>query len=115
MEAEPFAVVVAPNGEYFAVTGFRSGTVKFFDADAPYAELASIELDWNLNRLPTGVTIADADEDRDTVRFTPALPTMRDQLLQRGMAPATGRLMAQLLRGMEPNIDVRPYRIDRFG
>jgi DNA-binding beta-propeller fold protein YncE len=28
---EPYGLAVAPNGKYFAVTGFRSGTVKCFD------------------------------------------------------------------------------------
>lgn len=31
-----------------------------------------------------------------------------------GMAPATGRLVAHLVRGVEPNVDITPYRIERF-
>ena len=31
-----------------------------------------------------------------------------------GMAPATGRLVAHIVRGIEPNVDITPYRIDRF-
>ncbi|EDM70717.1 oxidoreductase, FAD-binding protein [Roseobacter sp. AzwK-3b] len=31
------------------------------------------------------------------------------------MAPRTGRIMADLLRGAGPNIDLSPYRADRFG
>jgi len=31
-----------------------------------------------------------------------------------GMAPATGRLVADIVRGVDPDIDTRPYRIDRF-
>ncbi|MEO0821737.1 MAG: FAD-dependent oxidoreductase [Pseudomonadota bacterium] len=31
-----------------------------------------------------------------------------------GMAPATGRLVAQLLRGIAPNVDMAPYRVERF-
>ena len=31
-----------------------------------------------------------------------------------GMAPATGRLVANLVRGVEPNIDLSPYSIERF-
>lgn len=31
-----------------------------------------------------------------------------------GMAPATGRLVASLVRGVEPNIDLSPYSIERF-
>jgi len=64
---EPFGIVVAPNGEFFAVTGFRSGTVKFFDTASPYNELLSFTYDWNLNNLPAGVNYTDADEDNDFV------------------------------------------------
>ncbi len=31
-----------------------------------------------------------------------------------GMAPATGRIVANIVRGVEPNLDLTPYRIDRF-
>ncbi len=32
-----------------------------------------------------------------------------------GMAPQTGRLVANLVRGVEPNMDIKPYGIERFG
>ena len=32
-----------------------------------------------------------------------------------GMAPATGRIIANIVRGMAPNTDITPYRIGRFG
>ncbi len=32
-----------------------------------------------------------------------------------GMAPATGRIIANLANGTPPNVDLAPYRIDRFG
>ena len=32
-----------------------------------------------------------------------------------GMAPATGRIVANIVRGLDPNIDLRPYSIERFG
>jgi len=32
-----------------------------------------------------------------------------------GMAPATGRIVANIVRGVEPNTDLTPYRIERFG
>ncbi len=67
---EPYGVVVAPNGEFLAVTGFRSGTVRFFDTDAPYGLLAEFQYDSNLNFLPSGVTMLDADEDRDFIADT---------------------------------------------
>ncbi len=31
-----------------------------------------------------------------------------------GMAPATGRLVASIVRGVEPNIDLSPYSLGRF-
>ncbi len=75
---EPFGVVVAPNGQFMAVSGFRSGTVVFLDTTAPYNQLARFEYDWNLNNLPGGVTILDADEDMDFVpdTATPRFMTM---------------------------------------
>jgi glycine/D-amino acid oxidase-like deaminating enzyme len=30
------------------------------------------------------------------------------------MAPATGRIVANIVRGVEPNTDLTPYRIERF-
>jgi D-amino-acid dehydrogenase len=35
-------------------------------------------------------------------------------MLGLSMAPATGRLVAELLDGREPHIDPRPYRPERF-
>ena len=35
-------------------------------------------------------------------------------MLGLSMAPATGRLVAELLEGSSPHIDPRPYRVDRF-
>ncbi len=31
-----------------------------------------------------------------------------------GMAPNTGRIVAELISGQQPNVDITPYRIDRF-
>jgi D-amino-acid dehydrogenase len=31
-----------------------------------------------------------------------------------GMAPNTGRIVAELVSGQQPNVDITPYRIDRF-
>lgn len=31
------------------------------------------------------------------------------------MAPRTGRIVADLVRGVRPNVDLSPYRVDRFG
>jgi D-amino-acid dehydrogenase len=32
-----------------------------------------------------------------------------------GMAPGTGRIIANIVRGANPNMDLAPYRIERFG
>ncbi len=64
---EPYGLVLAPNGEYFAVTGHRSGTVKFYDSDAPHAELASFQYDRSLNFIPMGSTRDDVDSNNDWI------------------------------------------------
>lgn len=63
---EPYGVAVAPNGKYFAVSGFRSATLHFFDAQtlAPVATLAYLA---DPNFIPAPFTIADVDENRDGV------------------------------------------------
>ena len=64
---EPYGLAVAPNGEWFAVTGFQSGTVKFYDADAPHGLLTTFQYNRNLNDLLPGTTILDADENKDFI------------------------------------------------
>ena len=61
---EPYGVAVAPNGKYFAVTGFRSATVKLYDTTS-LAPLASLQLLRNVNDIPAPFTIADVDSNRD--------------------------------------------------
>lgn len=61
---EPYGLAVAPNGKYFAVTGFRSGTVQLYDA-ATFQLLATHQYLHNLSFIPAPFTIADADENRD--------------------------------------------------
>lgn len=63
---EPYGLAVAPNGMYFTVTGFRSGTVKCFNV-ATLAEVASFQYLSNLNLIPPPFTIADADANRDGI------------------------------------------------
>jgi len=64
---EPYGLVVAPNGEYFAVTGHRSGTVKFYDTDAPHSELLSFQYDRSLNFIAPGKTLSDVDSNSDWI------------------------------------------------
>ncbi|HVS17666.1 MAG TPA: beta-propeller fold lactonase family protein [Planctomycetota bacterium] len=63
---EPYGIAIAPNGKYFAVSGMRSGTVKFY-ALATLVEVASFQFDNNLNFITGGKTIADVDENRDGI------------------------------------------------
>jgi len=64
---EPYGLAVAPNGEWFAVTGFRSGTVHFYDTDAPYSQLLTFTYDHDMNEIPMGSTLADIDSNGDMI------------------------------------------------
>lgn len=61
---EPYGISYAPNGEYFVVSGFRSATMRFFDADT-FAMVAEHQYPRNLNFIPMGVTRNDIDSDMD--------------------------------------------------
>ncbi|MFT7669353.1 MAG: YVTN family beta-propeller protein [Planctomycetota bacterium] len=63
---EPYGVLVAPNGKYFAVTGFRSGTVSFYDASS-FALLLTHQYMSDMAEVPASFTIADVDENRDGI------------------------------------------------
>ena len=64
---EPYGLVIAPNGQWFAVTGHRSDTVRFYSTTAPYAQLVDFQYDANFNFLPAGKTVADIDTNGDYV------------------------------------------------
>jgi D-amino-acid dehydrogenase len=36
-------------------------------------------------------------------------------MLGLSMAPATGKLVAELVNGLSPHIDPKPYQVNRFG
>jgi len=63
---EPYGVATSPNGKYIVVTGFRSATVKLFDAAtlAPAADYTYLS---NLNFIPPPFTAADVDANRDGI------------------------------------------------
>jgi YVTN family beta-propeller protein len=63
---EPYGVAVAPNGKYFAVTGFRSATVKLYDASS-LSQVAALQYLRNVNDIPPPFTIADVDSNRDGI------------------------------------------------
>lgn len=66
---EPYGLALAPGGEWFVVSGFRSGTLRVFET-ATLTELFTFQYPHNLNQLPAGVTIADADADQDGIADT---------------------------------------------
>ena len=61
---EPYGVVVAPNGRFFAVTGFRSGTIKLYRT-SNHALAASHQYMNDVSHIPAPFTIADVDSNRD--------------------------------------------------
>lgn len=63
---EPYGVAVAPNGKYFAVSGFRSATIKFYDLSS-LAEVQSFQYLADMNFIPLGSTVADVDANRDGI------------------------------------------------
>jgi len=69
---EPYGVVTAPNGLYFVVSGFRSGTMKFYDAST-LTELVSFQYARNPNFINDPApshpvtTLKDIDENRDGI------------------------------------------------
>ena len=63
---EPYGVALAPNGKFFAVSGFRSGTIMLFDS-ATNALLASLQYPRDLSHVPAGMTIADVDSNADGI------------------------------------------------
>ncbi len=57
----------------------------------------------------------------DTLPIIGSAPSLENVLLAVGhnmiglsLAPATGRLIAELMSGSEPHIDPAPYRVERF-
>lgn len=63
---EPFGVAVAPNGNYFVVSGARQGTLKFYDAST-LAPLVTLQFPRDLSQIAPPLTMADVDADRDGV------------------------------------------------
>lgn len=69
---EPYGIALAPNGQYFVVSGFRSGTLKFYDASS-LTELVSFQYARNMNFIDEPLpsypvaTLKDVDENRDGI------------------------------------------------
>ena len=66
---EPCGIACAPNGAYFAVSGARQGTLKFYDAST-LAPLVTLQFPRDLSQIPPGLTMADVDSNRDGIADT---------------------------------------------
>ncbi|MBK7642626.1 MAG: hypothetical protein IPJ19_06175 [Planctomycetes bacterium] len=66
---EPYGIATAPNGKYFAVSGTRQGTLKFYDTNT-LAPLLTLQFPRDLSQIPSGLTMADVDANRDGVADT---------------------------------------------
>lgn len=63
---EPYGIALAPNGSWFAVSAFRSGKVSFYET-ATLQKLFEHQYPRDLALLPPGLTVADADANRDGI------------------------------------------------
>lgn len=63
---EPHGVVIAPSGQWAAVTGFRSADVTFLDTAAD-AVMFAYQYPRNMGNPPAGMTSADLDADGDRI------------------------------------------------
>lgn len=66
---EPYGVALSPNGKWIAVSGMRSGTMRFYDA-ATYLQVGAHDYLRNLNFIPAPFTMADVDANRDGIADT---------------------------------------------
>jgi YVTN family beta-propeller protein len=60
---EPYGIAFAPNGKYFAVSGLRSGTLKFYNA-LTNALITTVEFPDDMNFITSG-TVLDVDANED--------------------------------------------------
>jgi YVTN family beta-propeller protein len=63
---EPYGVAVAPSGKWFAVSGFASGSLHFFDVATLQPMVSFLYLS-DLNVIPAPFTAQDVDANRDGV------------------------------------------------
>jgi len=62
---EAYGVAFAPNGKYFAVSGFRSGTIKLYNANND-SLLQTLQYPRSMNFITSG-TVADVDQNTDMI------------------------------------------------
>jgi D-amino-acid dehydrogenase len=105
-----------------------AGTAEFAGLDAPPDYRRAKVLATNAKRLFPDINTEDSIEWMGSrPSFPDSLPCIGpvpgyDNLFAAfghshygfGMAPATGRIVANIVRGVEPNTDLTPYRIERF-
>ncbi len=106
-----------------------AGTAEFAGLDAPPDYRRAKVLATNAKRLFPDINTDDAIEWMgsrpsfpDSLPAIGAVPGYQNLFAAFGhshygfgMAPATGRIVANIVRGVEPNTDLTPYRVDRFG
>lgn len=63
---EPYGIALSPDGSWFAVSAFRSGSVSFYET-ATLQRLFVHQYPNDLAELPAGLTLADADTNRDGI------------------------------------------------
>jgi YVTN family beta-propeller protein len=97
---EPYGLAVAPSGLWFAVTGFRSGTVKLYSTSGAHPLLATFQYDRSLDVIAPGKTIADVDSNVD---FVPDLAEPRALVIR---ADGQRILVAHALPGFVSALDV---------
>ena len=102
---EPYGLALAPNGLWFAVSGFRSGTIKFFDA-ANLNEVLEHQYDRSLNFIPPGKTVKDVDANRD------GLPDLGDP---RGFTISADSQRLYVTHNKSPYISVLDVNLDGSG
>ncbi|MEX3010190.1 NAD(P)/FAD-dependent oxidoreductase [Hoeflea sp. TYP-13] len=110
-------------------TGLRSaGTAEFASLDATPNYRRARMLAKQTKRMLPGLNVEDTEE---WMGIRPSLPDSLPCIAEvpghrglfaafghshygLGMAPMTGRVIADLVTDMQPNLDLAPYRIDRF-
>jgi YVTN family beta-propeller protein len=102
---EPYGVAVSPNGAYFAVSGFRSATIKLFRTST-LAPAASFEFPWNMNLIAPPLTVADYDGNRDG---------MADLGEPRGFVIRSDSARIYVTHNRSPFVSVLDVALDFFG
>ena len=102
---EPFGVAVAPNGKWFAVSAFASGSMNFFDAQTLQLK-ASFEYLDDLNIIPAPFTARDVDLNRD------GIPDLGEP---RGFVIKSGSRIVYVTHNKSPYVSMLEVSLDANG